>query len=61
MGSLDTNGLETVDADLSAINSVDTPSRREAIAEIREHYAVFGSRLSAELMTVLDELKSALN
>ena len=43
--SLDTNGLHINAQDLEAITSVDVPGWREAVPQIRDHYAAFGDRL----------------
>ncbi|MFM7950773.1 MAG: phosphoenolpyruvate carboxykinase (GTP), partial [Acidimicrobiaceae bacterium] len=43
--SLDTVGLSINTADLEAITSLDTDGWREAVPQIREHFAVFGDRL----------------
>ena len=59
--SLDTNGMNINTADLQAITSVDVDGWREAVPQIRDHYAAFGDRLPNELATALDELESALN
>jgi phosphoenolpyruvate carboxykinase (GTP) len=48
-------------ADLQAITSVDVDGWREAVPQIRDHYAAFGDRLPTELATALAELESALN
>ncbi len=59
--SLDTNGLHINAQDLEAITSVDVPGWREAVPQIRDHYAAFGDRLPNELATALDALESSLN
>ena len=43
--ALDTDGLEIADDDLETLLEVDTAGWREAIPQIREHYAQFGSDL----------------
>ena len=58
--SLDTNGLHINAQDLEAITSVDVPGWREAVPQIRDHYAAFGDRLPTELATALNELESSL-
>ena len=58
--SLDTNGMNINTADLQAITSVDVDGWREAVPQIRDHYAAFGDRLPNELATALDELESSL-
>jgi phosphoenolpyruvate carboxykinase (GTP) len=59
--SLDTNGMQINEADLQAITSVDVDGWREAVPQIRDHYAAFGDRLPNELATALDALESSLN
>ncbi|MFM7879423.1 MAG: phosphoenolpyruvate carboxykinase (GTP) [Acidimicrobiaceae bacterium] len=58
--SLDTDGLSIDTADLEAITSLDTDGWREAVPQIREHFAVFGDRLPAKLHESLNSLESAL-
>ncbi|MFM7761970.1 MAG: phosphoenolpyruvate carboxykinase (GTP) [Acidimicrobiaceae bacterium] len=58
--SLDTDGLSINTADLEAITSLDTDGWREAVPQIREHFAVFGDRLPAKLHESLNSLESAL-
>ena len=58
--SLDTNGMKINEADLQAITSVDVDGWREAVPQIRDHYAAFGDRLPNELATALDALESSL-
>ena len=59
--SLDTSGMQINEADLQAITSVDIDGWREAVPQIRDHYAAFGDRLPNELATALDALESSLN
>ena len=59
--SLDTTGMQINEADLQAITSVDVDGWREAVPQIRDHYAAFGDRLPIELATALDALESSLN
>ena len=59
--SLDTSGMQINEADLQAITSVDVDGWREAVPQIRDHYAAFGDRLPAELATALDALESSLS
>ena len=59
--SLDTSGMQINEADLQAITSVDVDGWREAVPQIRDHYAAFGDRLPNELATALDALKSSLS
>ena len=58
--SLDTTGMQINEADLQAITSVDVDGWREAVPQIRDHYAAFGDRLPSELATALDALESSL-
>jgi len=59
--SLDTNGMNINTADLQAITSIDVDGWREAVPQIRDHYAAFGDRLPNELATALDALESSLS
>jgi len=59
--SLDTNGMNINTADLQAITSVDVDGWREAVPQIRDHYAAFGDRLPNELATALDALENSLS
>ena len=59
--SLDTSGMQINEADLQAITSVDVDGWREAVPQIRDHYAAFGDRLPNELATSLDALESSLS
>ena len=58
--SLDTSGMQINEADLQAITSVDVDGWREAVPQIRDHYAAFGDRLPNELATALDALEKSL-
>ena len=59
--SLDNSGMQINEADLQAITSVDVDGWREAVPQIRDHYAAFGDRLPTELATALDALESSLS
>ena len=59
--SLDTSGMQINEADLQAITSVDVDGWREAVPQIRDHYAAFGDRLPNELATALNALESSLS
>ena len=58
--SLDIDGLNINAADLEAITSLDTDGWREAVPQIREHFAIFGDRLPTKLHDSLNSLESAL-
>ncbi|MDA3016930.1 MAG: phosphoenolpyruvate carboxykinase (GTP) [Actinomycetota bacterium] len=58
--SLDIDGLSISATDLEAITSLDAAGWRDAIPQIREHFATFGDRLPNKLQTSLDSLESAL-
>jgi phosphoenolpyruvate carboxykinase (GTP) len=58
---LDTNGLHINAQDLAAITSVDISDWREAVPQIRDHYAAFRDRLLSELATALNALESSLS
>lgn len=59
-GDLDTNGLDINDADLAALLSLDAPGWKQAIPQIRDHFAQFGPKLPATLVNKLDELDKSL-
>ena len=59
-GSLDVTGLKVTSEDLEALLTVDQIGWREAVPQIREHFAAFGDRLPAKLTASLDSLESAL-
>jgi phosphoenolpyruvate carboxykinase (GTP) len=58
--ALDLSGLDVDERDLDEILSVDDDGWRAAIPQIREHYAQFGDKLPAELVTAVDKLEAAL-
>ena len=58
--SLYIDGLSINTTDLEAITSLDTDGWREAVPQIREHFALFGDRLPAKLHDSLNSLESAL-
>jgi phosphoenolpyruvate carboxykinase (GTP) len=58
--ALDTDGLDIDAADLHALLSVDVDGWRQAIPQIREHYAQFGDRLPAQLQMAVDALEARL-
>jgi phosphoenolpyruvate carboxykinase (GTP) len=58
---IDTAGLDIAINDLEAILSVDEQGWKEALPQIREHYAQFGSKLPAALVSKLNELESSLS
>jgi len=59
-GSLDTTGLDVDDADLDTLLAVDAAGWREAIPQIREHFAQFGDSLPASLQLAVDTLEHRL-
>ena len=59
-GALDTKGLDIDSADLKALLDVDTDGWKEAVPQIREHFAQFGPKLPSKLTVQLDSLASAL-
>lgn len=59
-GSLDVTGLKVTSDDLTVLLNVDAAGWRDAIPQIREHYAKFGDRLPAKLNTALDSLEASL-
>jgi phosphoenolpyruvate carboxykinase (GTP) len=59
-GSIDLDGLDIDDTDLDTLLSVDTPGWQAAIPQIREHYAMFGDKLPAQLQIAVDTLEARL-
>lgn len=59
-GDLDTNGLDINDADLAALLSLDARGWKQAIPQIRDHFAQFGPKLPATLVNKLNELDKSL-
>ncbi|MEY3805443.1 MAG: GTP-dependent phosphoenolpyruvate carboxykinase [Actinomycetota bacterium] len=57
---LDTNGLKIDNGDLETILSVDKSGWKEAIPQIRDHFAQFGPKMPATLVSKLDELDKSL-
>ena len=57
---LDLDGLDVDDGDLDAILSVETAGWKQAVPQIREHFARFGDKLPGELVKQVDELEAAL-
>jgi phosphoenolpyruvate carboxykinase (GTP) len=60
VGDLDVSGLEISAGDLQALLSVDTAGWREAIPQIRQHYARFDGKMPAQLSMALDALEEDL-
>ena len=58
---IDTAGLTIAVDDLEAILSVDENGWKEALPQIREHYAQFGDKLPSQLAQSLTELESSLS
>jgi phosphoenolpyruvate carboxykinase (GTP) len=58
--ALDTTGLDVTAEDMTALLTVDTEGWREALPQIREHYATFGDKLPSQLVGRLDQLESSL-
>ena len=58
--ALDTTGVNVTSEDLNELLSVDTNGWKEAVPQIREHYAAFGDRLPKKLASSLNYLESAL-
>jgi phosphoenolpyruvate carboxykinase (GTP) len=59
-GSIDTTGLDISDDDLTELLAVDVEGWREAIPQIREHYARFGDDIPAALQLAVDTLERRL-
>jgi phosphoenolpyruvate carboxykinase (GTP) len=58
--TLDVNGLSVSAADLHALLTVDKAGWREAIPQIRQHYAQFDGKMPAQLPMALDALEANL-
>jgi phosphoenolpyruvate carboxykinase (GTP) len=58
--SVDISGLDVDESTLAELVEVDPDSWKQEIALIRDHYAVFGEQLPAELMRQLEALESEL-
>jgi phosphoenolpyruvate carboxykinase (GTP) len=58
--SLDTTGVNVTNEDLKELLSVDANGWKEAVPQIREHYAAFGERLPNTLKESLDELARSI-
>ena len=59
-GALDISGLDVSDDDLAKLLAVDVEGWREAIPQIREHYARFGDDIPASLQLAVDTLERRL-
>jgi phosphoenolpyruvate carboxykinase (GTP) len=59
-GDLDTKGLDIDARDLETILSVDANGWKEAIPQIRDHFAQFGPKLPTRLVEQLDQLDNSL-
>ncbi len=58
---IDTAGLNIAINDLEEILSVDEKGWKEALPQIRDHFAQFGAKLPQQLVTSLDELEASLS
>ena len=58
---IDLTGLSISDADLHDLLTVDTAGWKEALPQIRQHYAQFDGKMPAQLSTALDALEQQLN
>jgi phosphoenolpyruvate carboxykinase (GTP) len=59
-GDLDTNGLDIDNSDLEKLLSVDAAGWKQAIPQIRDHFAQFGPKLPSALVDKLNELDKSL-
>ena len=59
-GDIDTKGLDIDTRDLETILSVDTDGWKQAIPQIRDHFAQFGPKMPSTLVKKLDELDKSL-
>jgi phosphoenolpyruvate carboxykinase (GTP) len=60
VGALDVTDLDVSASDLDTLLSVDRQGWRDAVPQIRAHYAVFGDRLPQQLTDSLDALERSL-
>ncbi|MBK5333193.1 MAG: phosphoenolpyruvate carboxykinase (GTP) [Ilumatobacteraceae bacterium] len=60
-GDLDVAGLSISEDDLHTLLTVDNAGWRDAIPQIRQHYAQFDGKLPAQLPMALDALEDRLN
>jgi phosphoenolpyruvate carboxykinase (GTP) len=60
-GGIDTRGLDVSEADMEQLLAVDVEGWQQQISQIRDHYAKFGDRLPAELLTQLAVLEERLS
>ncbi len=58
---IDTAGLNIAINDLEEILSVDEKGWKEALPQIRDHFAQFGAKLPQQLVKSLDELEASLS
>ena len=58
--SLDVTGLKVSSADLEQLLTIDKDGWREAVPQIREHFAAFGDRLPTKLTDSLNALEKSL-
>jgi phosphoenolpyruvate carboxykinase (GTP) len=59
-GAIDTEGLDVSPEDMAQLLAVDAAEWRAEVPLIRDHFAVFGDRLPAELSEALGRLERAL-
>jgi phosphoenolpyruvate carboxykinase (GTP) len=60
INDIDTSGLDVNNDDMHAILSVDVKGWSDAVPQIRDHYASFGSKLPRRLADALDSLDKSL-
>ncbi len=59
-GAIDTEGLDVSPEDMAQLLAVDAAEWRAEVPLIRDHFAIFGDRLPAELTEALERLERAL-
>ncbi len=59
-GTLDMDGLDIDPADLDTLLTVDSEGWKQAVPQIRDHFASFGDKLPRELNAAVNELEAAL-
>jgi phosphoenolpyruvate carboxykinase (GTP) len=60
-GAIDVDGLDIDRRDLDELLRLDTDGWRQAVPQIRDHYAQFGERLPVALTSSLDRLDASLS
>ena len=59
-GAIDTDGLDVSAEDMEKLLTVDVDEWRAEVPSIREHFAMFGDKLPAQLAAEVDRLEQQL-